>query len=312
MTQLAEIPPVAASQTQPNASAADDRPAVLTTRFRWYMASIVRALFVGALFDQVLRPEIAAALEVTGRIRFEPLPRGARSAASDQLVLWGDAADRLAETERLVRLHREVRGTDPGGVRYSALAPESWNWILISVFLWLRNSFVAITGEDLTSDDDETLWQYFVTDLAALRRSGLPASYESMVTYYESVLDTRAERCDLLDKVVSELRRPPPPPLLPRPLHPLWRLAAPALGRGPSVLSFGIMHPRVRELAGIRWGRAQQLEFNVLTTLVGVAYRSLPRRMHYSPLAYNRWRYERLTARYKRLGLESFRPDEGS
>jgi uncharacterized protein (DUF2236 family) len=306
MSQAVEAPHVTAA---PEPAEAAVTRSELEERFRWYLASLVRALFAGALFDQVLRPEIAASLEVTGRIRTAPGPRGARSAASEQLVMWGDDADRRAETDRLVHLHRDVRGTDPSGVRYSALAPESWNWILISSFFWLRNSYAAVTGEDLSPADNQTLWEFVMDEMGTLRRSGLPASYDEMLEHYESVLRDEAEGCELLDRVVAELRRPSPPPSLPSPLRSLWRLAAPALGHVPSVLSFGIMHPLVRTHARIRWTPAHTLEFAVLTRLIGLAYQRLPRRVHYSPLAYNRWRYEQLTARYKAMGLDSFRPD---
>src|SRR5918998_154166 len=64
----------------------------------------------------------------------ERLGRAIRTAAADQLFYLGAAAESDAEARRLKDLHRDVRGVGPDGQRYSALNPETWNWILYSTF----------------------------------------------------------------------------------------------------------------------------------------------------------------------------------
>ena len=64
-------------------------------------------------------------------------------------------------------------------------------------------------------------------------------------------------------------------------------------------LGFGIMHPRVRALVPMRWTRGHDLEFAVLTRLLRIAYRWLPRRLTDTPLARNGCEYERIVAHYK-------------
>src|SRR4051812_6237389 len=118
-------------------------------------------LFAAGLFDQAMLPAVSAALEDTGRIRTEPWWRALRTAASDQIVFHGATADRRAEAKRLVRLHRDVKGIGANDIRYSALNPESWNWILISTFFVYRNAFTVITGKELTADDDQAVWDRF-------------------------------------------------------------------------------------------------------------------------------------------------------
>jgi hypothetical protein len=54
------------------------------------------------------------------------------------------------------------------------------------------------------------------------------------------------------------------------------------------------------------WTRRHDIEFMVLTRLLRLAYRWLPRRITETPLARNRREYERIIARYKGVGLTSF------
>jgi uncharacterized protein (DUF2236 family) len=110
-------------------------------RFERVLGSRLLALFAPALFDEMMLPAVSAALVDTARIRDDPFGRAWRTAASDQLAFIAKTADRRVEMQRLVRLHRDVKGVGPGGVRYSALSPEPWNWNLISIFFMHRGAF---------------------------------------------------------------------------------------------------------------------------------------------------------------------------
>jgi uncharacterized protein (DUF2236 family) len=103
-------------------------------RFERVMGSRFLVLFAPALFDEMMLPAVSAALADTARIKNDPLGRARRTAASDQLTFMAKHEDRREEMQRLVRLHRDIKGVGPDGVRYSALTPEPWNWNLISIF----------------------------------------------------------------------------------------------------------------------------------------------------------------------------------
>jgi uncharacterized protein (DUF2236 family) len=280
--------------------------------FRWYGASMLIGLFAGALFDQVALPSVAAGVEATGRVRNTPWARATRSAASDQLVLWGDAADRQAEFDRLKDLHRAVKGTGYNGVRYSALNPESWNWILISTLRMHINAYPHITGKALTPEDAQAFWSYYCTEFNHLQLPGssrLPESYAEVCDYYDMVVREKAQPNKTLDGAVQAARQPAFPEFLPGPIRPLWPLLGPTAGHALCILGFGIMDPQLRDLASIRWTRRHQIEFHALTKVVQAAHRHLPKRLTYSPLAYNRWKHEQLTAKYRSIGLTSFAAD---
>ena len=63
--------------------------------------------------DEMMHPAVSASLIDTARIRDNPLGRARRTAASDQLAFFAHSADRAEEMQRLVQLHRDVKGIQP-------------------------------------------------------------------------------------------------------------------------------------------------------------------------------------------------------
>ncbi|WP_324189651.1 oxygenase MpaB family protein [Nocardia otitidiscaviarum] len=269
-------------------------------------------LFAAGLFDQTLLPEVSAALVDTGRIRFAPWGRAMRSAASDQIVFHGEESDRQAEMERLKLLHRDVKGVSADGIRYSALNPESWNWILISTFFVYRGAFVAITGEKLCAADNQALWDRVRNQFEGLQlpgRSRLIENYDQLCAYYDRMVTDKLQATATTADAFQTLRRPPRPPFLPAATEPAWRMARPVAGHVAEVLGYGIMHPGARALLPMRWTRRHDFEFAALTTVLRMAYRHLPTWATDTPLARNRRQYQRLTNSYRSIGLTSFAPD---
>ena len=129
------------------ADSGDQHVGSVADRFERVMGSRFLVLFASALFDEMMLPAVSAALVDTARIRDDPFARARRTAASDQLTFIANDVDRREEMQRLVRLHRDIKGVGPDGVRYSAMSPEPWNWNLISIFFMHRGAFMAMTGE---------------------------------------------------------------------------------------------------------------------------------------------------------------------
>ena len=281
-------------------------------RFEHAMGSRFLALFAPALFDEMMLPAVSAALVDTARIKDDPVGRARRTAASDQLAFMAKQADRREEMQRLVRLHRDVKGVGPDGVRYSALSPEPWNWNLISIFFMHRGAFIAISGEVLSAADNQAIWDRFRTLTVDLQMPGrarqLPDSYDELCEYYEKTATEKLKHTASLDIVMDATLRPQRPEYMPVVTAPLWTLLGPIGGHIVAVLGFGIMHPRVRALVPMCWTRRHDMEFAVLTKLLKIAYRWLPRRLTDTPLERNRRDYERIIAHYKGIGLTSFVP----
>lgn len=272
-------------------------------------------LFATGLFDQAMLPAVSAALEKTGRIRNDPWWRALRSAASDQIMFYGNVSDRSAEAERLIRLHRDVKGVGADGIRYSALNPESWNWILISTFFMYRNAVEVISGTEFDAVANQAAWERFRVMTAQLQlpgRSALIRDYAELCAYYDTVVAEKLELTDTLEAAVEAVLHPPRPDFVPAALAPLWALVGPIAGHVIAVLGFGTMHPAVRDIVPMPWTWRHDLEFAVLRRGISLAYRWLPTQLTDTPLARNRKEYSRLMTKYQGIGLTSFAPDRES
>lgn len=281
-------------------------------RFERAVGSRFLVLFAPALFDEMMLPAVSASLVDTARIRDDPFARGLRTAASFQLTFMAYDVDRREEMQRLVRLHRDIKGVGPDGVRYSALSPEPWNWNLISIFFMHRGAFMAMTGEKLSAADNQAIWDRYraLTDDLQMpgRARQLADRYDELSAYYDEMATEKLKRTQALDIVVNALRRPQRPKHMSVLTEPLWRLLGPLGGHVAAILGFGIMHPRARAILPMRWTRRHELEFAILTRLVQIAYRWLPRRLTDTPLARPNCAYARVVNHYKGIGLRSFAP----
>ena len=281
-------------------------------RFERAMGSRFLVLFASALFDEMMLPAVSASLVDTARIREDPFARGRRTAASFQLTFVANDVDRREEMQRLVRLHRDIKGVGPDGVRYSAMSPEPWNWNLISIFFMYRGAFMAMTGEKLSAADNQAIWDRYRALTEDLQMPGrarqLADRYEELSAYYDEMATERLERTKALDIVVNALRHPRRPEQMSVLAEPLWRLLGPLGGHVAAILGFGIMHPPVRAILPMRWARRHELEFAVLTRLLQIAYRWLPRGLTDTPLARPNCAYARVVNHYKGIGLTSFAP----
>ena len=281
-------------------------------RFERVMGSRFLVLFASALFDEMMLPAVSASLVDTARIREDPFARGRRTAASFQLTFVANDVDRREEMQRLVRLHRDIKGVGPDGVRYSAMSPEPWNWNLISIFFMYRGAFMAMTGEKLSAADNQAIWDRYRALTEDLQMPGrarqLADRYEELFAYYDEMATERLERTKALDIVVNALRHPRRPEQMSVLAEPLWRLLGPLGGHVAAILGFGIMHPPVRAILPMRWARRHELEFAVLTRLLQIAYRWLPRGLTDTPLARPNCAYARVVNHYKGIGLTSFAP----
>jgi uncharacterized protein (DUF2236 family) len=291
--------------------------------FRKHSGSTLGGFFGAAAFDEVALPPVAAAVDKTGRFAANFADRGVRSGFSAFLAIWGDPADRIAESDRLKKMHRDVRGRGSGDfadVRYSALDPKLWNWIAVSGMFVVLNSFTPCTGIAMTDAEKEAAYLQLLDAFRGLELPGknakLPASYAEAVRYYDDMVDTEMRANPFLRRVTADLTRLPLPTLMIPPtlravLTPPWMVLRPIAGRVLKVCSFGIMHPGIRELTGFRWEARHDREFEMYTRALQLAWRVLPDRLLLIPLARNRLEYEKLVRLHRSVRLDSFAPPAG-
>lgn len=313
---------VAIAGNSPHTVSSNVRPKVID-EFRRHSGSVLGGLFGAAAFDEVALVPVAAAVDKTGRFAANFADRGVRSGFSALLAIWGDAADKAAEGERLKTMHRDVRGRGTGDfadVRYSALDPRLWNWIAVSGLFVVLNSFTPCTGVTLTDDEREVAYRQLLESFGALELPGksakLPATYAEAVAYYDDMVDSELASNPFLRTATRNLTKLPLPtlvlpPLLRTALTPGWIALRPLAGRVLTVCSFGILHPGVRELTGFRWEPRHDREFALYCRLLQLAWRTLPDKVLLIPLARNRIEYEKLVRMHRSVALDSFAPPVG-
>ncbi|MEV0766392.1 oxygenase MpaB family protein [Nocardia sp. NPDC050435] len=272
-------------------------------RFERVTGSRLIKLFAPALLDQAMLPTISAALEDTGRLAHEPWQRAVATAASAQIMTAGHPADRLLESQRLLRLHRHIRGVTPTGLRYSAFAPQAWHWVLISTFRMQLAAYTALTGHHPDTSEQQVLWQHYRVKTAGLDlpgRARLADRYEEITAHYERMIGDTLARTPTLDTATETLlRAAPPPPLLPAAAEPAWRVIRPIVGQLAATLGLSIMHPQVRALVPMAWTRRHQVSAAVLVFVLRCSFRLLPAAVTDAPLSRNRRRYRALISRYR-------------
>lgn len=290
----------------------------LAADVRWWMGTpVVFALFGRLALDQIAYREVAAAVDASGRFEENFTNRGIRSYLWGPLLLFGDEADRRATSERLKAMHGEVRGRGRGafaGERYSALNPALWKWVGTSSALIFYTGYVATYGARLDREQREVVYRTVLamTDFGlASSQSDVPPTLAEMEAYYEDVCATTLADNEFLQWANARFDSLPVPTLIgPRWLHllitPAWRLITPVLSRPARICGAEAAHPKMRELLGIRRSRVRRLEFRLYTALLRGARRRLPMFLLLDPMAYNRYRYERMRAAFAKPLLTSF------
>lgn len=323
---LTAVPPT--SSASPAPAGGDDLPVPpwhpsqphheLAADVRWWMGMPLAFGIYGRLaLDQVAYREVAAAVDATGRFAENFTNRGIRSYLWGPLMLFGDEADRKATATRLRDLHGQVKGRGKGhfeGERYSALNPDLWKWVGTSSALVFYTGYVATYADELDAEQREVVYRTVLAmsdfELPS-DRAAIPATVAEMEAYYDEVARTRLADNEFLRWAAASFGALPVPTLVgPRWLHrlitPAWRALTPALSRPARICAEAAAHPKMRELLGIEWTRRKQREFGLYTRALREMRRRLPAFLVLEPMAYNRYRYEKLRAAYARPALTSF------
>lgn len=293
----------------------------LAADVRWWMgAPITFGLYGRLALDQVAYREVAAAVDATGRFAENFTNRGIRSYLWGPLMLFGDDVDRRATIERLKTMHGQVKGRGKGhfdGERFSALNPAVWKWVGTSSLLVFYTGYVS-TYPGLSAEEREVVYRtarwMSEMDLPS-DASSVPRTVAEMEAYYEQVTVEHLADNEFLQWANTSFGEMPVPTLIgPRWLHrlitPVWRAVTPALSRPARICAEAAAHPKMRELLGVEWTPAKQREFRFWTAMIRGARRVLPKWAVLEPMAYNRYRYERLRSAYARPQLASFAPPQ--
>ena len=120
------------------------------------------ALLAGrVLIMQVAHPVVGAGVGEHSVYKTDPYGRLERTTRSTMRFIYGEE-EAHAEGERLRQMHREIKGIDEKGRRYSALNPEAYLWVHATAFE-LGIVFHELFATPLTADQQEQLFQEWRT-----------------------------------------------------------------------------------------------------------------------------------------------------
>lgn len=161
-----------------------DRDAVL-----WRNSGDLRTMLVSvrALVLQVAYPMVGAGVGEHSVYKTDPWGRLYRSVKSLMTQIYGSERA-IAEGQRLQELHRDIKGTDAQGRRYSALNPEAYFWVHATVLegaLVFQEKFDRpLSAEEVDRIYDE--WRR-VGLMLGLRADDLPAGIDGFWRRFDEI-----------------------------------------------------------------------------------------------------------------------------
>ena len=209
-----------------------------------------RALGIGAI-----APLNFVGTRLHSRSLDKPFHRLAHTGKAFETIFFGSRAEADRVLGFVERLHQEVRGELPAaagpvaaGTTYSAFDPELMLWT-VAVIADSAQYFYELFVARLTPAERDALWRDYVRfgELFGMPPEAAPASYPEFRAWWDAEL--ASDRVHLTD----EARYVGSAIMFEIPVPASRRLAM----QVHNLVMLGSLPPRVRELYGLRWTRAQ-------------------------------------------------------
>lgn len=249
----------------------------------WRLTGDWRTMLIAgrSLVLQTAYPAVGAGVGEHSVYKTDPYGRLDRTVRSVMAQVYG--GDQAAiEGQRLRELHREIKGVDAKGRRYSALNPDAYLWVHATAFegflVFLERFDRPATQEEVQQLFDE--WRRLGL-LLGIKDHHLPRTVEGFWQTWDRLI----AKLEGNEVVQDLLYNPPmPPPGLPVPQSVTRQLARPLLALRRELIAWTVP-PQVREAIGLAAPtRSQQWRLEGIATLSRLAGR-LPDPLRYFPLA---------------------------
>lgn len=273
---------------------------------RWTFLILEGAAFM----MQAMHPVIA---EVTGKYSaaFHGDPGGRAIRSVDSVLRWTyGGTEAKAEGDRVRALHQPITmKSAETGRQISALNPQAYQWVIATGYIVNAQAGRLLIGREFTAAEKEELLRdnRRLARLLHVPMRGYPESQQEMADYFESMIDTLQGTPQAL-QLMEDMKtgKVDVPPALPKALAPLVRAAVlPAL-RLNYLSVVGLLDPRLREKLGVTWSAKEERQLARVYTAIRTAYRVLPDRLTYFPLAYHARKHHQCLEKMKQRQEKSF------
>ncbi|MCA2322785.1 DUF2236 domain-containing protein [Mycobacterium intracellulare] len=273
---------------------------------RWTFLILEGAAFM----MQAMHPVIA---EITGRYSaaFHGDPGGRAIRSVDSVLRWTyGGTEARAEGDRVRAMHQPITmKSAETGRQISALNPEAYQWVIATGYIVNAQAGRLLIGREFTEAEKEELLRdnRRLARLLHVPMRGYPESQQEMADCFEAMIDTLRGTPQAL-QLMEDMKtgRVDVPPSLPKALTPLVRAAVlPAL-RLNYLSVVGLLDPRLREKLGVTWSPKEERQLMRVYTAIRTAYRVLPDRLTYFPLAYHARKHHQCLEKMKQRQEKSF------
>ena len=216
-----------------------------------------RALGIGAI-----APLNFVGTRLHSRSLNKPFHRLAHTGKAFETIFFGSRRDADRVLGFVERLHQDVRGElpaaagpVPAGTRYSAFDPDLMLWT-VAVIADSAQYFYELFVARLTPARRDALWRDYIRfgELFGMPREAAPPSYAEFREWWDAEL--ASDRVHLTE----EARHVGAAIMFQIPVPASRRLAM----HVHNLVMLGSLPPRVRELYGLRWTRAQAAAFSAV------------------------------------------------
>ncbi|WP_395306985.1 oxygenase MpaB family protein [Mycobacterium sp. AMU20-3851] len=254
---------------------------------RWTFLIVDGAAFM----MQAMHPVIA---EVTGRYSaaFHGDAGGRAIRSIDSVLRWTyGGTEALAEGDRVRALHKPLTMTSAAtGKQISALNTEAYQWVIATGYIVTAQGGKLLIGRDFTDAEKDELLRdnRRLARLLHVPMRGYPRTRVEMDAYFEAMIDkleATPQALQLIEEMVTG--QVDLPASVPAPLRPAVRTALRPALRFNYLSIVGLLDPRLRAKLGVGWSRQEELQLQLIYAAIRTAYRVLPDRLTYFPLAYH-------------------------
>jgi uncharacterized protein (DUF2236 family) len=162
-------------------------PGSVTWKVWSYPSSIVIG-FSRAVTIEQLDPNLIAAVEDAGGVRYRPRTRYERTVRYFALAAFGDTASSAKAADVLVKVHSKAIGTDPvTGGRYDANNPASQLWIHMTAWHSILYCYELFGPGKLTEEEELQYWEECAraAQLQTIDPADVPRSRDEVRAYFE-------------------------------------------------------------------------------------------------------------------------------
>ncbi|GAB98468.1 hypothetical protein GONAM_01_00480 [Gordonia namibiensis NBRC 108229] len=252
----------------------------------------------GAAFVmQVMHPVIGDVVGKYSVFRTDPVGRAIRSA--DSVLRWTyGGQEAIAEGHRLRKLHQPLQMRNADGKHISALNPEAYAWVIATAFPTMTTAAPLVLGREFTLEERKELLRdnRRIAKIVQVPMKGYPETLEEFDEYFDDFIENKLTRHPVAIELIEQMRAAPPvPKTVPKVLRPAVKKVAAAASVPFQDFNYlttvGVMDPRVREILGLTWTDEEQRHLEKIHRRLRFAYRTLPERATYFPLAYHARRH---------------------